>query len=68
MASTSSKLFLGIHLTPLHPSRAGINVSLPSRCTKILDTAWGAVIEDFLDFLKGFLAGFGEDEEDVDEH
>lgn len=68
MASMSSKLLLGIHLTPLHPSRTGINVSLPSRCTKILDTAWRAVIEDLLDFLKGLLASFGEDEEDVDEH
>ncbi len=62
------ELLLGIHLTSLQSSCAGINVCLPGWRTKILEAARRGVIEDLLDLLKGLLGGLREDEQHVEEH
>jgi len=64
----NAKLLLGIHLPSLQTSSMSIHVGLPSRRTEILETAWCAIIKDLLNLLERLLAGFGEEEEDVEEH
>lgn len=68
MASSRAKLLFEIKLTTLHSRRVPINTGLPSGCTKIFDRARRSVIENVVDLLKRFLAGLGEQEEDMDEH
>ncbi len=62
------ELLFRIHLTSLQSSCAGIDVCLPGWCTNILETARRGIIEDLLHLLEGLLAGFGEEEEHVEEH
>ena len=68
MASPMSKLLLEINLTTLKSSSVLINMCLPGRCSKVLNTAWSRVVENVFDLLKRLLAGLGEQEENVDEH